>query len=108
MKANLDKEIFDIKKMMSKLNESFDSNDMGSTESNTTKVMDFAYAFVDEHAPDGPRNADQYMGAIKKLEHEFDYAIRNLKGNVGGGSEETKDMPGFEGTMDGLDSMSIR
>ena len=49
------------------------------------RVMDLAYEIMDQEAPDGPKNIEQYMKAIKKLEHSFSYVIRNLKGNVGGG-----------------------
>ena len=47
------------------------------------KVMDFAYEMITELAPDGPRNKRQYMSAINQLEKDFNYAIRNLKGNIG-------------------------
>jgi len=47
------------------------------------RVMDFAYEMITELAPDGPRNKRQYMSAINQLEKDFNYAIRNLKGNIG-------------------------
>lgn len=47
------------------------------------RVMDFAYEMITELAPDGPRNKRQYMSAINQLEKDFNYAIRNLKGNLG-------------------------
>ena len=47
------------------------------------RVMDFAYEMITELAPDGPRNRRQYMSAINQLESNFNYAIRNLKGNLG-------------------------
>ena len=47
------------------------------------RVMDFAYEMVSELAPDGPRNKRQYMAAINQLERDFNYALRNLKGNLG-------------------------
>ena len=47
------------------------------------RVMDFAYEMVSELAPDGPRNKRQYMAAINQLESDFNYALRNLKGNLG-------------------------
>jgi hypothetical protein len=47
------------------------------------KVMDFAYEMINQMAPEGPRNGRQYMSAINQLESEFNYAIRNLKGNLG-------------------------
>ena len=47
------------------------------------RVMDFAYEMVGELAPDGPRNKRQYMAAINQLESDFNYALRNLKGNLG-------------------------
>ena len=47
------------------------------------RVMDFAYEMITELAPDGPRNRRQYMAAINQLEHDFNYSIRNLKGNLG-------------------------
>jgi len=47
------------------------------------RVMDFAYEMITELAPDGPRNRRQYMAAINQLERDFNYALRNLKGNLG-------------------------
>lgn len=47
------------------------------------RVMDFAYEMITELAPDGPRNRRRYMSAINQLEKDFNYAIRNLKGNLG-------------------------
>lgn len=47
------------------------------------RVMDFAYEMITELAPDGPRNRRQYMSAINQLERDFNYALRNLKGNLG-------------------------
>ena len=47
------------------------------------RVMDFAYEMINELAPDGPRNRRQYMAAINQLERDFNYALRNLKGNLG-------------------------
>ena len=47
------------------------------------KVMDFAYSMITNMAPDGPRNRRQYMLAINQLEKDFNYALRNLKGNLG-------------------------
>ena len=47
------------------------------------RVMDFAYEMITELAPDGPRNRRQYMAAINQLESDFNYALRNLKGNLG-------------------------
>jgi hypothetical protein len=49
------------------------------------RVMDFAYEMITELAPDGPRNRRQYMAAINQLESDFNYSIRNLKGNLGMG-----------------------
>jgi hypothetical protein len=58
---------------------------MDEPKHDINKVMDLAYEIMELEAPDGPRNSEQYLKAIKKLEHSFNYAIRNLKGNVGGG-----------------------
>jgi aminoglycoside phosphotransferase family enzyme len=59
--------------------------DMDEPRHNISRVMDLAYEVMDQEAPEGPRNAEQYLNAIKKLEHSFAYVIRNLKGNVSGG-----------------------
>jgi hypothetical protein len=58
---------------------------MDSPKHDINKVMDFAYGIMEQEAPEGPRNPEKYLHAIKKLEHSFNYVIRNLKGNVGGG-----------------------
>jgi hypothetical protein len=47
------------------------------------KVMDLAYEMISQMAPEGPRNERQYMSAINQLESNFNYVIRNLKGNLG-------------------------
>lgn len=47
------------------------------------EIMDFAYEMINQMAPEGPRNGRQYMSAINQLESNFNYAIRNLKGNLG-------------------------
>jgi hypothetical protein len=47
------------------------------------KVMDFGYEMLNNYAPDGPRNSGQYQRAIDQLEKEFNYTIRNLRGNIG-------------------------
>ena len=47
------------------------------------KVMNFAYEMINQMAPEGPRNGRQYMSAINQLENNFNYVIRNLKGNLG-------------------------
>lgn len=46
------------------------------------KVMDFGYEMLNNYAPEGPRNRRQYQKAIDQLEHEFNYTIRNLRGNI--------------------------
>lgn len=47
------------------------------------KVMDFGYEMLNNYAPEGPRNGRQYQRAIDQLEKEFNYTIRNLRGNIG-------------------------
>jgi hypothetical protein len=47
------------------------------------KVMDFGYEMLNNYAPDGPRNRRQYERAIDQLEKDFNYTIRNLRGNIG-------------------------
>lgn len=47
------------------------------------KVMDFGYEMLNNYAPEGPRNRRQYQRAIDQLEKEFNYTIRNLRGNIG-------------------------
>lgn len=59
-----------------------ESNDQ-QMRGDINKVMDFAYEMIGQMAPEGPRNRRQYMSAINQLESEFNYAIRNLKGNLG-------------------------
>jgi len=46
------------------------------------KVMDFGYEMLNNYAPEGPRNSRQYLRAIDQLEKEFNYTIRNLRGNI--------------------------
>lgn len=76
-----------------------------NVKSSINKIMDLAYEVIQQEAPNGPRDVEQYMSAINKLQSDFDYTIRNLKGNVRGG--EDKDIPGFEGTMDQLNDLGI-
>jgi hypothetical protein len=47
------------------------------------QVMDFGYEMLNNYAPDGPRNRRQYERAIDQLEKDFNYTIRNLRGNIG-------------------------
>jgi hypothetical protein len=49
---------------------------------NINKVMDFGYEMLNNYAPEGPRNRRQYLRAIDQLEKEFNYTIRNLRGNI--------------------------
>ena len=49
---------------------------------NINKVMDFGYEMLNNYAPGGPRNRRQYLRAIDQLEKEFNYTIRNLRGNI--------------------------
>jgi hypothetical protein len=106
MKANLNEELSRIQGMMRSINEGFLKPE---AKHDINKVMDFGYDYVSEHAPDGPKNKEQYLHAIEKLERDFNMVIKNLKGNIGAGEDEMQqDMPGFEGTMDGLNSLSIR
>jgi hypothetical protein len=59
-----------------------ESNDQKMNRSIMT-VLDFAYEQIEELAPDGPGNKEQYLLGINQLEKEFNFAIRNLKGNIG-------------------------
>jgi hypothetical protein len=70
-----------VKRVINEESEDFSSENEMTGDVN--RVMDFAYEMLGELAPDGPRNKRQYMRAISQLEHDFNYAIRNLKGNLG-------------------------
>ena len=65
------------------VNEQSEIMGMDEPKHDINKIMDFAYGIIEQEAPEGPRNREQYLHAIKKLEHSFNYVIRNLKGNVG-------------------------
>ena len=59
-----------------------ESNDQ-QMSGDINKVMDFGYEMLNNYAPEGPRNRRQYQRAIDQLEKEFNYTIRNLRGNIG-------------------------
>lgn len=68
-----------------------DNDMMGSEEkinNDINKVMKFAYEMIADYAPDGPRNKKRYRDAIKQLKSDFNYSIRNLKGNIGDDSDD--------------------
>ena len=106
MKANLKEELSRIQGMMRSINEGFLKPE---AKHDINKVMDFGYDYVAEHAPDGPKNKEQYLNVINQLEKDFNMVIKNLKGNIGAnddyddmGSDEPDDDdmmngPGMEG-----------
>lgn len=51
-------------------------------EGDVNRVMDFAYEMMNNYAPKGPRDKRAYSTAINQLQQDFNYAIRNLKGNI--------------------------
>lgn len=51
-------------------------------EGDVNQVMDFAYEMMNNYAPNGPRDKRAYSAAINQLQQDFNYAIRNLRGNI--------------------------
>ena len=51
-------------------------------EGDVNRVMDFAYEMMNKYAPNGPRDKRTYSTAINKLQQDFNYVIRNLRGNI--------------------------
>ena len=46
------------------------------------EVMDLAYRFMNEHCPEGPKDANKYKMCISRLHDLFQMSLRNLSGNV--------------------------
>lgn len=46
------------------------------------EVMDLAYKFMNEHCPEGPKDANKYKMCISRLHDLFQMSLRNLSGNV--------------------------
>ena len=51
-------------------------------EGDVNRVMNFAYEMMNNYAPNGPRDKRTYSTAINQLQQDFNYAIRNLRGNI--------------------------
>ena len=60
-----------------------DMEEMDDIDGDSIRVRDFAYEMITDYVPEGPRNKVKYRRAIEQLEKEFNYALRNLKGNIG-------------------------